>query len=219
MVTALDWIPSPSHPTSTSSSSTLMGGTLAVGTHYAWCYLFGLQVHPRIVLIQEHLFQAGHKVTCVTVRPEINRILVSTNDSRIRSFVYSSCKKGIKYLGHVSKTSHIGATFSPDARYIICGSENRKVYIWPVESNYVPAVNPRLNIFSRSDHNRSTESFEVNGNVTAAVFGPKTLGQAIPGDFYVESGDDNRFIVVATEDGDVFVFENLPVERPFTTPV
>ncbi|KAL8701111.1 MAG: hypothetical protein Q9224_000646 [Gallowayella concinna] len=59
------------------------------------------------------------------------KILVTSNDSRVR--VYNFRDKGleIKLKGNENTYSQIRASFSDDAKYIICGSEDRKAYIWP----------------------------------------------------------------------------------------
>lgn len=59
------------------------------------------------------------------------KILVTSNDSRVR--VYNLRDKGleVKLKGNENSYSQIRASFSEDAKYIICGSEDRKVYIWP----------------------------------------------------------------------------------------
>ncbi|KAL9119707.1 MAG: hypothetical protein Q9187_003734, partial [Circinaria calcarea] len=58
------------------------------------------------------------------------KLLITSNDSRIR--VYNLRDKGLelKLKGNQNTCSQIHATFSDDARYIICGSEDRKAYIW-----------------------------------------------------------------------------------------
>lgn len=58
------------------------------------------------------------------------KLLVTSNDSRVR--VYNLRDKGLelKLKGNENSSSQIHATFSDDARYIICGSEDRKAYIW-----------------------------------------------------------------------------------------
>ena len=58
------------------------------------------------------------------------KLLVTSNDSRVR--IYNLRDKGLemKLKGNENSCSQIHATFSDDARYVICGSEDRKVYIW-----------------------------------------------------------------------------------------
>ncbi|KAL9101374.1 MAG: hypothetical protein Q9163_003355 [Psora crenata] len=58
------------------------------------------------------------------------KILITSNDSRVR--VYNLRDKGLelKLKGNENSCSQIHATFSDDAKYIICGSEDRKAFIW-----------------------------------------------------------------------------------------
>lgn len=58
------------------------------------------------------------------------KILVTSNDSRVR--VYNLRDKGLelKLKGNENSCSQIHATFSEDAKYIICGSEDKRAYIW-----------------------------------------------------------------------------------------
>ncbi|KAL0213053.1 hypothetical protein RCL1_006679 [Eukaryota sp. TZLM3-RCL] len=229
MVTALDWLPSDESKTLLSSSpgEHLCAGQVAVGTHHAFCYLFEFQVLPRVVLVQRQLFQAvssrgsnskGHKVSSILICPGISRLFVATNDSRIRSYVYPSLKKSLKYIGHTTKSSHISCCVSRDGKYVLSGSENRKVFIWPLVSNHVPAINPRLNLFAKNDHHESFECFDVESNVTSALFAPSLLAPPIPLDYQVVTGDEARFVIVATEDGKVIVYDNFPQPREFVTP-
>ena len=49
-----------------------------------------------------------------------------------------------KYKGHVHKNLLLTATASDDQRYVICPSENGKVFIWNFKrEGYIPAVNPK----------------------------------------------------------------------------
>lgn len=74
----------------------------------------------------------GKKVTCLCPFPLPSsggeRLLVTTNDSRIR--LYHTADKMIeaKYAGHENMSSQIRASFSDDGRWIISGSEDRNVY-------------------------------------------------------------------------------------------
>ena len=58
------------------------------------------------------------------------KLLITSNDSRVR--VYNLRDKGLelKLKGNENACSQIHACFSDDAQYIICGSEDRRVYIW-----------------------------------------------------------------------------------------
>ena len=59
------------------------------------------------------------------------KILISSNDSRIRLYNFRDKSMEIKFKGHVNEVSQIRGTVSDDAKYIACGSEDHKVYIWP----------------------------------------------------------------------------------------
>ena len=58
------------------------------------------------------------------------KLLVTSNDSRIRLYGYPDQDVEMKFRGHENSCSQIRASLSDDARYIVCGSEDRKVYIW-----------------------------------------------------------------------------------------
>ncbi|KAI5291747.1 hypothetical protein KEM54_000807 [Ascosphaera aggregata] len=60
------------------------------------------------------------------------KLLITSNDSRIRLYNFKDRTLEAKLRGNENSTSQIRASFSPDGRYIICGSESRKAYIWPL---------------------------------------------------------------------------------------
>jgi WD40 repeat protein len=63
------------------------------------------------------------------------QVLVSTNDSRLRLFQTDDFSMVSKYKGLANDDYLIRATFSEDGQYIISGSENGKVYVWPIDSS------------------------------------------------------------------------------------
>lgn len=77
----------------------------------------------------------GKKVTslCPFPLPSTtgDRLLVTTNDSRMRLYHASDKIVEAKYAGHENTSSQIRATFSDDGRWIISGSEDRHVYSKP----------------------------------------------------------------------------------------
>ena len=97
------------------------------------------------------------------------KVLITSNDSRVR--LYNLRDKGLemKFRGHENTCSQIKASFSDDARYIICGSEDRKAYIWssgPVESE--------------NKDKRPVEQFDAHSDmVTAAVMAPTRTRQLL----------------------------------------
>ena len=89
------------------------------------------------------------------------KLLITSNDSRIRIYHYRDKTLQIKLKGTENTQSQIRASFSDDARYVICGSDDKKAYIWP------------LGVTEKDKDKRPMEYFEAhNAAVTAAVFAP-----------------------------------------------
>jgi len=102
----------------------------------------GLRYHTQLHARSSHGRNAkGSKITgieTVTFPPndpngEV-KILVTSNDSRIRMYNFRDKCLETKFKGYKNTCSQIHATFSDDTKYIISGSEDRKVYIWNVGS-------------------------------------------------------------------------------------
>ncbi|MCJ1380013.1 hypothetical protein MMC17_003116 [Xylographa soralifera] len=96
------------------------------------------------------------------------KIVVTTNDSRVR--VYNLRDKGLelKLKGNENSTSQIRASFSEDARYVICGSEDKKVYIW--------STGP----LEKDKDKRPVEMFEAHSAiVTSAIMAPTSTRQLL----------------------------------------
>ncbi|KAJ2081050.1 hypothetical protein H4R24_002621 [Coemansia sp. RSA 988] len=60
------------------------------------------------------------------------RLLVSSNDSRLRLFLPAAREVERKYKGHANASSQAYARLSSDGRYIISGSEDHNIYVWPL---------------------------------------------------------------------------------------
>ncbi|KAL6894783.1 WD40-repeat-containing domain protein [Trichoderma evansii] len=58
------------------------------------------------------------------------KVLISSNDSRVRIYSLKSRMLEVKFKGLENQSSQIHARFSDDGTYVICGSEDRKAYIW-----------------------------------------------------------------------------------------
>lgn len=99
------------------------------------------------------------------------KIMVSTNDSRIRVYNLRDGSLDTKFKGHENSCTQISATFSDDAHYIISGSENKKAFIWKTGTSVVGDSN-------KDKH--PCESFDAHGDiVTTAVFAPKSTRQLL----------------------------------------
>lgn len=99
------------------------------------------------------------------------KIMVSTNDSRIRVYNLKDGSLDTKFKGHENVCTQISASFSEDAQYIITGSENSKTFIWKMGS----AVSG-----GESKDKHPCESFDAHGEiVTTALFAPTSTKQLL----------------------------------------
>lgn len=99
------------------------------------------------------------------------KIMISTNDSRIRVYNLKDGSLDTKFKGHENACTQISASFSEDAQYIITGSENSKTFIWKMGS----AVSG-----GDSKDKHPCESFDAHGEiVTTALFAPTSTKQLL----------------------------------------
>lgn len=98
------------------------------------------------------------------------KLLITSNDSRVRMYNFKDRQLEIKFRGNENSCSQIHATFSDDGKYVVCGSEDRKVYIWPtgpIESD-------------KDQDKRPVEVFEAHSAiVTTAVLAPTKTRQLL----------------------------------------
>ena len=96
------------------------------------------------------------------------KILISSNDSRVRVYNLRDKNLELKLKGNENNTSQIHATFSDDAKYVICGSEDKKAYIWPTAAP------------DKDKDRQAVELFEAHDcTVTQAIFAPKKTRQLL----------------------------------------
>lgn len=111
-----------------------------------------------------------HKVTGLAVFPDRSRgdkLLVTTNDSRIRLYDLNNLSLQCKYKGLTNNESQIAASFSPDGKHIICGSEDRYFYLWRTAMD-------SATLGVRKDRNGSWEKVRAHqAVVTASAFAPR----------------------------------------------
>ncbi|KAJ4854376.1 WD domain, g-beta repeat domain-containing protein [Trichoderma breve] len=78
----------------------------------------------------------GIKTATVAGTGEV-KVLISSNDSRVRIYSLKTRMLDVKFKGLENQSSQIHARFSDDGTYVICGSEDRKAYIWNTNTTEV----------------------------------------------------------------------------------
>jgi hypothetical protein len=117
------------------------GKTAMAGVLSGLCLFYeteGLKYHTQIHVRSSRGKNAkGSKITGIRTTtfppddPEGEvKLLITSNDSRVRLYNLRDKSLEMKFRGHENTCSQINASFSDDARYVICGSEDRKAYIW-----------------------------------------------------------------------------------------
>ena len=103
----------------------------------------------------------GHKVTGLSVHGD--KLLVTFNDSRIHMYDIRDKVLICKFRGAQHERSQIRASFSPDGRHVICGSEDKFIYLWKT-SDALAARRDRNSMWERVRAHKAT--------VTVALFAP-----------------------------------------------
>jgi WD40 repeat protein len=90
------------------------------------------------------------------------KVLITSNDSRIRIYSMRDKTLDVKFKGHENVCCQIASTFSDDGKYVICGSEDGKAFIWSMSSKD-----------SENKDKHPCETFTAHGDmVTTALFAP-----------------------------------------------
>ncbi|XP_050738929.1 WD repeat-containing protein 44-like isoform X2 [Eriocheir sinensis] len=109
----------------------------------------------------------GQKITGIEPLPGEDKILITSNDSRIRLYDLRDLNLSCKYKGYSNMSSQIRAGFSHDGKFIVAGSENQCIYIWKTHHDYSKFSS------ARRDRNEFWEGVKAHSAVvTCAVFAP-----------------------------------------------
>lgn len=164
------WNELPELITAVAFSST--GRMVIAGTFTGLCLFYetdGLRYHTQIHVRSTRGRNAhGSKITgiqAVAVSPgnphSDTKLLITSNDSRIRMYNQRDKSLEMKFKGNENKYSQIRASFSDGLHYVICGSEDRQVYIWDGKP------------IAGTKDKKPFEHFESHSNiVTATAFAP-----------------------------------------------
>lgn len=96
------------------------------------------------------------------------KLLITSNDSRIRLYNFRDRTLEAKFRGNENTCSQIRASFSDDGKHVICGSEDRRTYVWPVGP------------VEKDSDKRAVEVFETRtAMVTAAAMAPAKTKQIL----------------------------------------
>ena len=149
------------------------GKTAIAGVLNGLCLFYeteGLKYHTQIHVRSSRGKNAkGSKITGIRTAmyppddPEGEmKVLITSNDSRVRMYNLRDKSLEMKFRSHENNCSQIKASFSDDAQYVICGSEDRKAYIWSTGM-----------MDSEIKDKHPLEFFEAHSEVvTAAVIAP-----------------------------------------------
>lgn len=147
------------------------GKFAVVGSYDGRCIFYNtdqLKYHTQIhVRSTRGKNSTGRKISGIEPMPGEDKILVTSNDSRIRLYDLCDLSLSCKYKGYVNVSSQIKASFSHDGKYIVSGSENRDIYVWKTHHDYAKFSSVRR------DRNDFWEAIKAhNAVVTCAVFAP-----------------------------------------------
>ncbi|ESO05179.1 hypothetical protein HELRODRAFT_111180 [Helobdella robusta] len=198
----------------TAANFCLNGRFAVVGTYDGRCIFYNseqlkyfTQIHVRSTRGKN---ARGRKITGVEPFPGEDKILVTSNDSRIRLYDLRDLTLTCKYKGVINSTSQIKASFSHDGKYVVCGSEDHFVYIWKTQHEFYKFSS------ARRDRNDYWESIKAhNAVVTNAIFAPNPEAIIKPQFEFVDQDDkDNsrggycEVLVSADYSGHIRVFIN-----------
>lgn len=116
------------------------GKFAVVGSYDGRCIFYNtdqLKYHTQIhVRSTRGRNKTGRKISGIEPMPGEDKILVTSNDSRVRLYDLRDLNLSCKYKGYVNVSSQIKASFSHDGKYIIAGSENQCIYVWKTNHDY-----------------------------------------------------------------------------------
>ncbi|PRQ43281.1 putative transcription factor WD40-like family [Rosa chinensis] len=160
------------HEMVTAACYTPDGQAAIIGSHKGNCRMYNaedckLSQEGQIDIKNKKKNQAK-KVTGFQFSPiNPSEMLVTSADSRIR--IVDGKDVTHKFRGFRNTSSQIGASFTPNGKYIICASEDSHVYVWKREEPRVSAAGKKSTITTTSH-----EYFQCK-DVSVAIPWPGTI--------------------------------------------
>ncbi|KAH0796853.1 WD40 repeat-like protein [Histomonas meleagridis] len=151
------------------------GETVVVGCFNGFCYFYNqadVSYITQFIAGPRHKkMRIGKKITSINFIDD-DRLLIASNDSRIRLYSMENFSVICKYLGHYSDEAQLKLSISPDKQYMMATSEKGgAVFIWQIDNE---AVMQHKKLFNQSLKDRSTsfEGFQMGKkiDVVAAIF-------------------------------------------------
>jgi len=181
------------------------GKTVVAGCSNGMCKFYsteGLRFVNEIDAVAGKKKRTEDKKKVTGLQWSSGHLLVTTNDARIRLFDMRDFSLVCKYSGFRNFDIPLYAMLSELGEYILCGSEDKRVYVW----NTVNAYGGGWFGGARKDRNESYESYEAHdAMVTATCWAPFAVRGLV-----AESGPEpmqGQLILSADYDGMIKVFE------------
>lgn len=166
----------PTHGLITASAFVQNGKFAVIGTYDGRIIFYSTE--QLKFFTQLHVGKHHEKIKITGIESvDDTKILVTTNDSRIRLYDLRDLSLVCKYKGCTNISSQIRATVSPDNKYIVSGSENSSFYIWPMYET-------STSIGQRKDRNYAWECIRFTTTSTESnliTSGSNTSGQSSSG--------------------------------------
>ncbi|XP_065840723.1 WD repeat-containing protein 44-like isoform X1 [Oscarella lobularis] len=189
----------------TAANFCLSGKYAVAGTYDGRCLFYDtehLKYHTQIHAKSTRGKNAkGRKIAGIEPMPGEDKVLITSNDSRLRLYDLKDHSLTCKYKGCTNSSSQIRASFNHDGRLIICGSEDHYSYMWKTYHEF-----SKFSSGLRRDRNDYYERFKVGeAVVTVSCFAP------VPGLFAGRGIEEVEGEVILTADfaGNIKVFSTL----------
>lgn len=160
------------HEMVTAACYTPDGQAAIIGSHKGNCRMYNAEdcklSQEGQIDIKNKKKNQGKKITGFQFSPSnLSEMLVTSADSRIR--IVDGKDVTHKFRGFRNTSSQIGASFTPNGKYIICASEDSHVYVWKREEPRASAAGKKSTITTTSH-----EYFQCK-DVSVAIPWPGTI--------------------------------------------